>query len=68
MCTPLGRGSTDPNSPRIRGDSDLHFPSVESLHERSFDSPRGQEEIMHDIGHFISGGDQRPYAQEYVLK
>ena len=57
-----------PGSPTIRGMSDLHFPSEEAMRDRYFDSPRGREEIMHDIGHFISAGTQRFYAQEYVLR
>ena len=55
-------------APAIRGLSELHFPSDEALLERYFDSPRGQEEILHDIGHFISGGTHRFFAREYVLK
>lgn len=57
-----------PNSPHIRGLSELHFPSDEAMRERYFDSPRGREEILHDIGHFISGGTHRIYAKEYILK
>lgn len=57
-----------PGSPRIRGLSDLHFPDEAALRERYFDSPRGRDEIMHDIGHFICGGTQRFYGQEYILR
>ncbi len=55
-------------SPAIRGLSDLHFPSEEALRERYFDSPRGREEIWHDIGHFIKSGTKRFYGQEWILK
>ncbi len=57
-----------PHSPAIRGLSDLHFPSEEAMRDRYFDSPRGRDEIWHDIGHFISGGTQRFYAAEHVLR
>jgi hypothetical protein len=56
------------DSPKIRGLSDLHFPDEASMRDRYFDSPRGRDEIMHDIGHFIAGGTQRFYGKEYVLK
>ncbi|SEJ14127.1 hypothetical protein SAMN05216201_10534 [Pseudomonas linyingensis] len=56
------------DAPAIRGLSELHFPSEEALLERYFDSPRGQEEILHDIGHFIGGGTHRFFAREHVLK
>lgn len=55
-------------SPKIRGLSDLHFPDEASMRERYFESPRGRDEIMHDLGHFIAGGTQRFYGTEYVLK
>lgn len=57
-----------PDAPAIRGLSELHFPNEEALLERYFDSPRGQEEIWHDIGHFIRAGTHRFFAREYVLK
>ncbi|MBK7278962.1 MAG: hypothetical protein IPN37_08765 [Betaproteobacteria bacterium] len=57
-----------PGSPRIRGLSDLHFPDEEAMRDRYFDSPRGRDEIWHDIGHFICGGTQRFYGREFVLR
>jgi hypothetical protein len=30
--------------------------------------PRGRDEILHDIGHFISGGTQRFYGREFILR
>ncbi|MDM0071550.1 hypothetical protein [Variovorax sp. J31P207] len=57
-----------PEAPRIRGMSDLHFPDERSLVERYFDSDRGKEEILHDIGHFIEGGTARMFAKEFLVK
>lgn len=56
-----------PDAPAIRGLSELHFPSEEALLDRYFDSSRGEEEILHDIGHFISGGTRRLFCREYVI-
>lgn len=55
------------DAPRVRGFSDLHLPDEDSLRHRYFDSARGREEILHDIGHFISGGLERVFAKEYVF-
>jgi hypothetical protein len=57
-----------PGSPTIRGLSDLHFPDEESVRNRYFDSPRGRDEIAHDIGHFISHGAQRFCGREFILR
>ena len=57
-----------PGSPPIRGLSDHHFPDEESMRERYFDSPRGRDEIRHDLGHFIRAGTQRFYGREHILK
>lgn len=56
-----------PNAPQVRGFSDLHFPDEESLRLRYFDSDRGRQEILHDIGHFIAGGLPRVFTREYVF-
>jgi hypothetical protein len=56
-----------PESPQVRGFSDLHFPDEESLRLRYFDSDRGRQEILHDIGHFIAGGLPRVFTREYVF-
>ncbi len=56
----------DGEAPAVRGFSDLHFPDEEALRHRYFDSERGRDEILHDIGHFIRGGLQRVFAREYV--
>lgn len=57
-----------PDAPTIQGVTELHFPSEEDMIERYFDSERGADEILHDIGHFISGGGNRLFAQEHVIK
>lgn len=57
-----------PGSPPIRGLSDLHFPDEPSMRDRYFDSPRGREQIRHDLGHFIRGGTQRFHGREHILK
>lgn len=57
-----------PGSPPIRGVSDLHFPDEASMRERYFDSPRGRDEILHDLGHFIQAGTRRFHGREYILK
>lgn len=57
-----------PAAPGIRGVSDLHFPDAQALRDRYFDSPRGREEIWHDIGHFICAGTQRFFGEEHVLR
>lgn len=56
------------HSPQIRGLSDLHFPDLDSIQNRYFDSERGREEISHDIGHFIQDGTVRFLGEEYILK
>jgi hypothetical protein len=57
-----------PGAPAIGGFSDLHFPSLEAMRDRYFDSQRGKEEILHDIGHFIEAGSKRFYGQEHRIK
>ena len=57
-----------PGGPAVNGFSDLHFPSLEAMRNRHFDSPRGQQEIVHDIGHFIVAGSKRLCGQEYRIK
>ena len=57
-----------PGGPAVNGFSDLHFPSLEAMRDRYFDSPRGQQEIVHDIGHFIVAGSKRFCGQEYRIK
>ena len=52
----------------IGGFSELLFRSVEAMRDRYFDSPRGQQEILHDIGHFIASGSKRFYGREYLIK
>ncbi|MDM0085386.1 hypothetical protein QTI17_32830 [Variovorax sp. J31P179] len=56
-----------PEAPAIRGFSDLHFPDEDAMRHRYFDSERGRQEIVHDIGHFIAGGLERVFAREYVF-
>jgi hypothetical protein len=57
-----------PGAPAIGGFSDLYFPSLEAMRERYFDSQRGREEILHDIGHFIASGSKRFYGLEYRIR
>jgi len=38
------------------------------VRNRYFDSPRGRDEIAHDIGHFISHGAQRFCGREFILR
>lgn len=38
------------------------------MRDRYFDSPRGKDEIVHDIGHFIASGGKRFYGQEHLIK
>lgn len=56
-----------PGSPAIGGFADLHYPDKSALRDLYFDSPRGRDEIIHDIGHFVEGDMQRFFATEYVL-
>ena len=57
-----------PGAPAIGGFSELYFPSLEAMRDRYFDSPRGKDEIVHDLGHFIASGSKRFYGQEYRIK
>lgn len=57
-----------PGSPKVRGFSDLHFPDEASMRERYFDSQRGREQVLHDVGNFICGGTKRFYAREHILR
>lgn len=57
-----------PDAPAVGGFSDLYFPSLEAMRDRYFDSPRGKDEIVHDIGHFIASGGKRFYGREYLIK
>lgn len=56
-----------PDAPAVRGFSDLHFSDEFAMRERYFDSDRGREEIIHDLGHFIVGGLERVFSREYVF-
>lgn len=60
-------GRITADTPPIRGLSDLHFPDEESMRTRYFDSVRGREEIIHDLGHFIASGTNRVFTKEYVF-
>jgi hypothetical protein len=53
-------------APRAQGISELHFPTLDAMLRRFFDSERGKMEILHDTSHFISEG-ARFYVTEYVL-
>jgi len=60
--------SLSAGAPAIGGFSDLHFPSLDAMRDRYFDSPRGRQEIIHDTGHFIASGSKRFYGEEHVFK
>jgi hypothetical protein len=51
----------------FHGIAELHFPSVEAMTTRWFDSEAGRAAIVHDVGHFLAGAT-RLYTTEYVLK
>lgn len=53
--------------PRFHGIAELHFPSVEAMMTRWFDSEAGRAAIVHDCGHFLSRAT-RLYTTEHVLK
>jgi len=53
--------------PRFHGIAELHFPSVEAMATRWFDSAAGRDAIVHDVGHFLDRAT-RLYATEHVLK
>ena len=54
------------SAPDTGGVTMLNFLSQYDLENRWFDSARGEQEIMHDKEHFVSGGN-RLYAKEYLL-
>ncbi|MDP6805057.1 MAG: hypothetical protein QF902_06955 [Rhodospirillales bacterium] len=57
-----------PETPKVRGISELFVPTKEDLVNRYYDSPRGQAEVTHDTGHFIQRQLPRVYSHEHVLK
>lgn len=57
-----------PNTPRVRGISELFFPTRDDLVERYYESPRGRSQVLHDTGHFIQRRLPRVYSHEHVLK
>jgi hypothetical protein len=57
-----------PDAPAIGGFSELYFSSLEAMRDRYFDSQRGKDEILHDLGHFMASGSKRFYGQEYRIK
>lgn len=54
-------------APRFHGIAELHFPSVEAMTTRWFDSESGRAAIVHDVGHFLDRAT-RLYTTEHVLK
>jgi hypothetical protein len=54
------------SAPRTQGIVELHFPTLDDLLHRFFDSERGKMQILHDTSHFIAQG-ARYYTTEYVL-
>ncbi len=53
--------------PRFHGIAELHFPSVEAMMTRWFDSEAGRAAIVHDTGHFLARAT-RLYTTEHILK
>jgi hypothetical protein len=53
--------------PRFQGVAELHFPSVEAMTTRWFDSEAGRAAIIHDVGHFLERAT-RLHATEHVFK
>jgi len=51
----------------FQGIAELHFPSVEAMTNRWFDSEAGRQAIIHDVGHFLARAT-RLYTTEHVLK
>jgi hypothetical protein len=51
----------------FHGIAELHFPSVEAMTTRWFDSEAGRAAIIHDVGHFLERAT-RLYTTEHVLK
>lgn len=51
----------------FHGIAELHFPSVEAMMTRWFDSEAGRAAIAHDVGHFLLRAT-RLYTTEHVLK
>lgn len=51
----------------FQGIAELHFPSVEAMMQRWFDSEAGRAAIIHDVGHFLARAT-RLYTTEHVLK
>jgi hypothetical protein len=51
----------------FHGIAELHFPSVEAMTTRWFDSEAGRAAIAHDVGHFLLRAT-RLYTTEHVLK
>lgn len=57
-----------PGTPRVRGISQLFFPSYGELAQRYYESPQARAQVLHDTGHFIERRLPRVYAHEHVLK
>jgi hypothetical protein len=51
----------------FHGIAELHFPSVEAMTTRWFDSEAGRAAIAHDVGHFLLRAT-RLYTTEHVLR
>jgi hypothetical protein len=51
----------------FHGIAELHFPSVEAMMTRWFDSEAGRAAILHDVGHFLLRST-RLYTTEHVLR
>ena len=51
----------------FHGIAELHFPSVEAMMTRWFDSEEGRAAILHDVGHFLLRST-RLYTTEHVLR
>jgi hypothetical protein len=54
------------SSTEVRGVVELHFKTMGDLEMRWFDSDRGRDQIIQDVGHFLKNAT-RMFTSEYVL-
>jgi hypothetical protein len=55
------------SSTEVRGVVELHFKTMADLETRWFDSDRGRDQIIQDVGHFLKSAT-RMFTSEYVLR
>jgi hypothetical protein len=54
------------DSTPVNGVVEMHFATMDDLEQRWFDSDRGRDEIIQDVGHFLKGA-QRMFTTEYIV-